>query len=102
MELIISIVSGALLALSGGVMLGLGTRRLRAAREIERTAVEVAGLADEVLASSLGGARGAAIPVDSPAGQAIMRVIQSLPCPCPDCEEERRIAHVAKQQGGES
>lgn len=79
----------------GNIIVSVRRRRARA-----RALAEVMTLANDALEQMV--ARSVrAVPVDSPEGQAILAKIR-MGCPCPNCEEERRIAHAAQQQGGES
>lgn len=63
---------------------------------------EMLDLANEALAADPGPriVASGVVPVDSELGQVLSKLFeQSAPCPCPNCEEERRIAHAQQKRG---
>lgn len=84
-----------------GAALTLRAERKRKAKEAARDEAftEVLKLATNVIDSAtIGRSRATAIPVNSPEGRALLDLLRGGPCSCPNCEEERRIAHAEQNR----
>ncbi|UOQ58129.1 hypothetical protein MUN78_04585 [Leucobacter allii] len=95
MELVISVL--ALIAMLGAITLLvlLFIDRLRARRR-QRAMEEALQLAMDAFTASV---EPVAVRADSEAGRRLISEIRRRgSCGCPDCEEERRIAHAEQQQ----
>ncbi|QZY52895.1 hypothetical protein [Leucobacter tenebrionis] len=83
-----------------GTYLVLTLRAEAQRRKRERVLAKMLELASDAMENEIRRSGRTGIAVDSPEGRAILDRIR-LGCTCPNCEEERRIAHAEQQKRGE-